>query len=417
MDTFVIEGVRLFDGAEVIEDASVLVENGIIKQVGHRLNKNGVAVISKPGHTLLPGLIEAHSHPYGESRLSEQAFRFGITTLVDMHNVHEKAVLQKKWAKERKDFPDIKSCHYAATIDGGWPAWVEKKLGISDETTFKSWPNVAEETDAAPYVGRAVANGADFIKLMHEDGRAIGIGPGELIQPREAVQAAVVAAAHRRGLKVVAHALSLKDTVEVLRSGVDGLTHTFFDEPINAEVIELYKQQNAWVNPTLAAVGSLTCESKDIVQRFSEDPRVKRRVSDGDVELMHHCLHMKSPGARWEYAIDSVRQLKRAGIDIICGSDSAAGAPGVVFGVNLHVEMYLLVTKVGMTPKEVLRATTSLTADRFGWTDRGRIAPGLKADMLLVDGNPLDDIGNLLNIRSIWRDGMLFEGHSGFPLE
>ncbi len=132
MTSFIIQDVRLFDGENVVEKGSVLVENGLIKQVGGHFEKPGVPTISKPGHTLLPGLIDAHCHPYRQARLSEQSFRFGITTLMDMHNLHENAVLQKKWAKERKDFPDVKSCHFAATIDNGWPAWVEKKLSNND---------------------------------------------------------------------------------------------------------------------------------------------------------------------------------------------------------------------------------------------------------------------------------------------
>ncbi|KIX06970.1 uncharacterized protein Z518_04946 [Rhinocladiella mackenziei CBS 650.93] len=417
MTTFVIKDVRLFDGENVLDNTSVLVEDGVIKQVGHEVEKADIPTISKPGHTLLPGLIDAHCHPYRESRLSEQAFRFGITTLMDMHNLHENAVLQKKWAKERMDFPDVKSCHFAATIDGGWPAWVEKQLKNNEFSTYDDWPNVAREEDAEPFIERAMADGSDYIKLMHEAGRAIGIEAGLINQPKEAVQAAVVRAAHKRNLKVVAHALSRKDTLEVLRAGVDGLAHTFFDEPITTEVIDLYRRNNAWVNPTLIAAGSLTCESKEIVKLFSEDERIKSRVSTGDVQLMHHCLHMKSPGAKWEYAIDGVRQLKAAGIDIICGSDAAAGAPGLVFGANLHIEMYFLVHKAGLSPIEVLRATTSLTADRFGWADRGRIAAGLKADLLLVEGNPLSDITDLLNIRGIWRNGVKFKGHPGFPQE
>lgn len=77
--------------------------------------------------------------------------------------------------------------------------------------------------------------------------------------------------------------------------------------------------------------------------------------------------------------------------------------------------MFLLVHKAGMTPLEVLKSTTSVTADCFGYSDRGRIAPGLKADLLLVEGNPMADITDLLNIREIWRDGVKFEGHAGFP--
>ncbi|EXJ76519.1 uncharacterized protein A1O5_01027 [Cladophialophora psammophila CBS 110553] len=414
MNSFIIKNVRLFDGENIHEDSSVLVEDGIIKQVQQDIEKSGLLIFSKPGHTLLPGLIDAHSHPYRESRLSEQAFRFGITTLMDMHNLHDNAVQQKQWAKERKDFPDIKSCHFSATIEGGWPAWVEKRLSNNEFATYDDWPNVATEDDAEPFIETAIRNGSDYIKLMHEAGRAIGIKKGLIVQPREAVQAAIVRAAHERGLKVVAHALSLKDTLEVLRAGVDGLAHTFFDEPITPEVIDLYKRNNAWVNPTLVAAGSLTCESKEILKSFSEDERVKSRVSTEDVQLIHDCLHMKSPGAKWEYAIDSVRQLKAAGVDIICGSDAAAGAPGLVFGANLHIEMYLLVNKAGLSPIEVLRATTSVTADRFGWSDRGRIAAGLKADLLLVEGNPSVDITDLLNIRGIWRDGVKFNGHPGF---
>ena len=128
MNSFILKDVHLFDGDKVFDSAAVLVEDGIIKEVRSDIHRAGLPVISKPGHTLVPGLIEAHCHPYGNAQLPEQCFRFGITTIMDMHNVHETAVQQKKWAKERKDFPDVKSCHYAATIAGGWPAFVEKKL-------------------------------------------------------------------------------------------------------------------------------------------------------------------------------------------------------------------------------------------------------------------------------------------------
>jgi len=152
---------------------------------------------------------------------------------------------------------------------------------------------------------------------MREGGKAMGIQGPTLNQPREAVQKAVVEAAHKRGLEVVAHALSLTDTLEVLRARVDGLGHTFFDEPITPEVIELYKRNNTWVNPTLVSAGSLTGESEGINKSFASDPRVRSRVSEGQEVLMHHCLHMKAPNSKWEYAIDSVRQLKNAEVNIV----------------------------------------------------------------------------------------------------
>ncbi|KAF2871445.1 hypothetical protein BDV95DRAFT_628662 [Massariosphaeria phaeospora] len=404
MSSFIISDVRLFNGDTVIDNTLILVENGLITQVGSSVPASLLDHLprySKPGHTLLPGLIDAHSHPYGDPAQPEQAFRFGITTLMDLHNTHDNAVQQKQWANERKDFPDIKSCHFAATIDGGWPWWVEKKLGI-DHVCCTS-------------LLHALTNGADYIKLMHESGAALGIPTGEIVQPRAAVQAAVVRAAHAHRLKVIAHALSLSDTLEVLRAGVDGMAHTFFDAPMTPEVIELYKRSNAWVNPTLAAAGSLTGGGADVLKLFSEDERVRCRVAEETVEQIPRCLHMKSENASLEYAIDGVRQLKAAGVPIICGSDSAPGA--TAFGAYLHIEMYMLVSKAGLSPIKVLQASTSTTADLFGWTDRGRVAPGLKADLLLVEGNPLTDITDLLNIRGIWRDGVEFRGHSGFPLQ
>ena len=73
----------------------------------------------------------------------------------------------------------------------------------------------------------------------------------------------------------------------------------------------------------------------------------------------------------------------------------------------MHHELYVFVHKIGMTPAEALRSATSLVAKRFQFTDRGRLAEGLNADLLLVEGNPLEDIDATLNIRGVWRDGNL----------
>ena len=73
----------------------------------------------------------------------------------------------------------------------------------------------------------------------------------------------------------------------------------------------------------------------------------------------------------------------------------------------MHHELYLFVHKIGMTPFEALRSATSLVAKRFKFNDRGTLEEGLNADMLLVEGNPLEDIDATLNIRGVWRDGSL----------
>jgi imidazolonepropionase-like amidohydrolase len=74
----------------------------------------------------------------------------------------------------------------------------------------------------------------------------------------------------------------------------------------------------------------------------------------------------------------------------------------------MHQELYLLVHKVGMTPEEALRSATSDVAKCFGFEDRGRIAEGLNADLVLVEGNPCEDIDASLNLRGVWREGNIW---------
>jgi imidazolonepropionase-like amidohydrolase len=93
------------------------------------------------------------------------------------------------------------------------------------------------------------------------------------------------------------------------------------------------------------------------------------------------------------------------------GSDAAGPAVGTAFGLSVHHELYVFVHKVGMTPEEALRSATSVVAKRFKLEDRGKLAIGLNADLLLVEGNPLEDIDATLNIRGVWRDGYKCSAH------
>jgi imidazolonepropionase-like amidohydrolase len=81
--------------------------------------------------------------------------------------------------------------------------------------------------------------------------------------------------------------------------------------------------------------------------------------------------------------------------------------------LSWHQELYIFVKECGFTPLEALTAGTSLTAKCFKWNDRGAIAEGLKGDLVLVEGNPLEDIEATLNLRGVWRDGVLAKAYEG----
>ena len=80
---------------------------------------------------------------------------------------------------------------------------------------------------------------------------------------------------------------------------------------------------------------------------------------------------------------------------------------GTAWGLSAHQELSLFVTECGFTPKEALQSATSLPAQRFNFADRGQIKEGLRADLLLVEGNPLEDIDHLLDMRGVWTAGNL----------
>jgi imidazolonepropionase-like amidohydrolase len=111
------------------------------------------------------------------------------------------------------------------------------------------------------------------------------------------------------------------------------------------------------------------------------------------------------PAGDFDAALAAVKAMHAAGVPILAGSDANhLHAPGMAHGVSLHGELRLLV-RASLTPTEALRAATSVPATTFGLDDRGRITPGARADLLLVDGDPTSRIADTLSIRDVWRSG------------
>lgn len=176
------------------------------------------------------------------------------------------------------------------------------------------WPKLRDPSEAESFVSQNVQDGADYIKLMAESGSSLDM---KLPTPSLELQAALVNAAHSHGLAVVAHALSLNDTLQVLEAGVDGLTHCFFDKRLSKEVIAAYKKNNAWCNPTLVAIGSLTEEGKMLAEKYAHDSRVVGRLGQDAVERLCRCMSLGKGQGKAEFAFETVRKLHSEGVDII----------------------------------------------------------------------------------------------------
>ena len=391
MTEFVIAGAKVFDGERLLGEIDVHVTGEVIRAVGGS-RPGGVEVIDGSGATLLPGLIDAHTHAGADGL--RYALAFGITTELDMASVPETIIPLRAQAAECRDMADVRSPSFALTHPDGHPHQLREDLNDRD------WPTATTAEEAAAFVDDRIAEGADYLKVIAEDGHVLGASVPS-VAPE--VLAATVDVGHARGRMVLAHAMTLAATKQVVAAGVDGLTHVFFDTSHTPEIIERIAGSGMFVVPTLSVLASITGQSAG--RDLACDPRVQAKLPWAWLDNLSRTLDTM-PKQNFAAALATVAALHRAGVDVLAGTDAATlGVPGVAHGASLHDELRMLVLAVGFSPTEALRAATALPAHRFGLTDRGRIRAGLRADLVLVDGDPTVTIGDTLSVRAVWRQG------------
>lgn len=275
---------------------------------------------------------------------------------------------------------------------------------------ISAWPRLASTDEAAAFVQSQIdESGATHIKLMHELGDTLSMP--HLPRPPLDIQKAVVDAAHERGLVAVGHALSHAGTLDLLAAGVDGLAHCFLDIPPNDGWLKTMREKDIHCNPTLGLCASQTGQGAPLQRRFAEDPLARRMLFDPkpeeDIGLACNSRHVASI----ENVYENTRAMYRAGVPLVVGSDAAGQAAGSAFGLGVHLEIYQMVHEIGMRPEEALRSATSLTAERFGYADRGMIESGRLADLVLLEGDIrktlLDENLLCLPVSMVWREGVL----------
>lgn len=318
MSSFLLTNVRIFDGEQTIESGSVLVEDGKIKQVSSSPISYSGETISKPGHTVIPGLIDCHVHcDSGNPFALPQSLRFGVTTVCDMGNEWPNIQKLQKQIKEEGNCADLKYASFPATVEMGWPMPVilahSTNPNVKEE--LATYPKLEKPEEAKAFIQQRVKEGASYIKLMNESGTVM---EQQFNKPSMELQKALIDEAHNQGMMTMAHATCLQDTLDILKAGIDGLAHQFADKPPTKEIIEAYKKNNALLNPTLAAMGSLTTEGQELQEKFAHDPRVEHLLPEDARHRVCACMSMaKLPGASVENAYETVRQLKAANIDIV----------------------------------------------------------------------------------------------------
>ncbi|KAJ0295895.1 hypothetical protein COL5a_010968 [Colletotrichum fioriniae] len=422
--SFVLKDVSIFTGHEIINKGYVHVKNGIITQVGvggfPGDAQDGLPIISRPGDTVIPGLIDAHIHALGGDINSvEQSLRFGVTTICDMHNEPSDNAKLRELASvsaNKSIYADFKCAGLGAVIEGGWPIPVIRRVFADNpcgdhivDQIISTWPILRKPEDAEPFVKQQVEeNGASYIKMFHEIGDTLGM---DLPRPPMDIQEAVVAAAQKYGVATTGHAFSYAGAMDLLRAGADGLSHMFLDKPPSDDYVQIMLDNKAHCNPTLWQCASQTAEGQDFQKSFFEDPFAQKMLIHKTAGEPMGMAAKQKPTSSVLNAYANTKALYEAGVPLVLGTDAAGGSVGLPYGLGMHMEMRVLIKEVGMSPLDVLKSATSITAERFKFHDRGRIESGRKADLVLVEGDILKALswsnGRCLPIKAVWRDGVL----------
>ncbi|MEA2599600.1 MAG: hypothetical protein QOF89_592 [Acidobacteriota bacterium] len=390
-DSFAITGVRVFNGSEVIPAATVVVRNGRIEAVGSNVAvPQDVPTIDGTGSTLMPGIVDAHSHARTRQEL-ERAIQFGVTTELDMWTLPQFAARMRR-EQERNGAPyraDFFSAISPATLPEGYPY---------NFTRRPEAPTLSSPDQADAFVAARFAEGSDYLKIMLEDGSLTGLDLP--ILSRATVQA-LTAAVHRRSRLAVAHVTEQSHALDLIQDGVDGLAHIFPDSLVEPGFVQLAVAKGIFVAGTLTA--EETFVTTDGGASLLADPDLAPYITPEEAQFL------LTPGPpnfmtqqNLQIARENVRILHAAGVPILAGSDVPA------HGLALHRELELLV-QAGLDPVDALAAATSAPAAAFRLADRGRIAPGLRADLLMVQGDPTVNIKNTRKIQRIWKGGVEVE--------
>ncbi|MEV8631116.1 amidohydrolase family protein [Streptosporangium sp. NPDC051023] len=394
-----IRGVRVFDGERTVPVADVLIDGDLIAEYdGGRVDVE----LDGSGKTLLPGLIDAHTHIF-DGDLA-QALKFGVTTELDMFCLPSNLARQRRLAAERDDVADVRSSGILATAPGGHPSQLMNTATMAHlGDAVGPFDTVAGPALAEAFVEARLAEGVDYLKIVIDSGEVAGT---RLPVLAPATVAALVEAGHAAGLRAIAHAVTARDTYVALDAGVDGLAHVVADAgPGDSAAEELAARivsQNVFVVSTLTYFEAVTGGTG------GAEPVRDERVGPLPPE------HAKAAGDRdpgavpvhpegVSNALHAAGALHRAGAMLLAGTDANVWAP--LHGASMHREL-LLLTRAGLSAEQALASATGAAARGFGLADRGRVAPGLRADLLLVDGDPTVDVTATRSIAEVWRRGV-----------
>jgi len=383
------------DRGQLVSPAVLVVENGLIRDVNPESTPAAAATLDLPGITLLPGLIDMHTHltyeivPGWETEPvrwsasdfalrgvvnAEKTLLAGFTTVRDIwalgfSDVALGRAIERGWIPGPRMF----ASGHALSITGGHceitgfaPGVVEGdfRTGVAD--------GVNEVTKAVRY---QIKHGAKVIKVCATAGVLSFEGPVGAQQYTVEELRAAAEEAHRHGVTVAAHAHGTEGIIAASEAGIDTVDHASI---LTEEAAAILKKNGTAIVPNLYLVESM---DYDLLP-----PEIAAKSRSLDPKI-----------------IDSFQMALDHDLKIVFGTDSG------VYPHGENAREFAARVEAGQSPIEAIRGATVYAAELLGVEDRGRIAPGLLADLIGVDGDPLDDVRRLEQIRFVMKDGEVYK--------
>jgi len=440
--TVVLTGGRLFDGSGTapFRNATVVVHDGVISCIGEGdacAIPAGAERVTLPSDSfVLPGLVDAHVH------FAQTGWFEGRPDTLDLRDLHPFDEMQAALAANQEGYFRSYLCSGVTSVFdvGGFP-WSWNLREAAEDNPMA--PHVAAAGPLITHAPREKLNlpgeqemillsdaeaGRAAVRYMAaNDSDAVKVWFLRVRQGEEAeIDARVVAVAdetRRQGLPLIVHATSLREAKLAVREGAHLLVHGVDDVLVDDEFLELLKQTGTIYTPTLlVSDGYLQMfrAVKGVSAPMLDDPNgcmdaaTRRRILDSPKLADHPQVRdfdrdLEAYEARLEDAyerkVENLRRVHRAGIPIAMGTD--AGNPGTFHGPSIYRELEAM-QAAGIESSELLVMATQNGAKAMGRDDIGVLATGKVADLIVVSGNPFEDIAHLRSLTHVMRAGTLY---------
>ena len=406
------EGARLIagTGSAPIENSAFVVENRRFTRVGRRGDLQpppGAVRVDLSGSTVIPALIDGHSHIGYMDDLTLGAQNYTRENVLDhMHRFAYFGVAASQ--AMGSDFGEMPYEVRDEILAGRHPdaarffsagRGLSPLAEISPDNMRHAAYAITTEAGARAAVRELALRKVRLIKTWVDDrgGRIEALAPH--------LYRAIIDEAHAQGLRVAVHATDTNVAKDLLRAGVDVFAHMISD--VDDELISLFKQhpdvavlsalggpRRAIDTPWLSPVDPLITETV----RPEQIARLQRRFPVRNAEQLSRAEQT------WNRLARGISRLHAAGVKIGVGTDGGGQQGDQFIGWTMHTELENLVA-AGLTPAQAIVAATRTSAEILGLDDLGTIAPGRSADFVVLDANPLDDIRNSRKISKVYLRG------------